>query len=793
MKSNTLKTMRCWTHGFVCVSMLFVLMACGNDNTATPTLPAPVADTTQPDATPTGDCAVDPAGSPCDDGNPCTVGDACDGQGACLATSNTVCADVDGNPCTDSVCDPEHGDPAHDFCRNVPRVDGTTEDACTATTCQGGQVVTIEPTTGNDCDTWATPEGSCTDSYVCDPKYTGDDGTSHCRPVSKVDGASCLNKGVGVKGSADAATADVSSDCLLYVCHQSDPDVPSECMLSSTLPTAVQADIEAAGGVLRHQCKLDEMPVAVSVQCNGWQCGCLNGDCTQPECQVKALASMSGKACDNGNLCDGSVCSPAKGQGAMLECAAPSNGDSPCDLFPNASCDVVQGTCDPQTGCPTVMDVAASDANCLINNLCIDKFNTKCAPNNPAADPVTGCVTIYQDAGSSCTDALQGQDACITEAVCEPKDGSMICKPTAWLECGTGDDPCNNNYCEDGVCKQNSAPGTGVVLPDNTCCPNDGFCPVADTTLSGLEKFSVVYIPAGVTVSCEGDEPLQISVMGKVWIDGVLSADGPAGKAWAIPTSVCAGHAGGDGSRGATGGATTNCETTAESEAYCVSLISPKENYTPGQACVYLAHAPGQPGFGSGGGWGGEMGIKLFGGKTGGTGGGGGASFVTSGTEGGMSSTECGLMFGGASGNTYTWSSGGGSGGGGGGFARNGQGITCDSGCGTGGTGAGGAGGSGGGLIVLTATGSVTVSGTVSARGGDGSDGAGPEGICTGGGGGGSGGVIQINTPSLMTAGGNFDVTGGAGGIDNCAALGTVVNVNGGTGGHGGDGYLDIP
>ena len=92
-----------------------------------------------------------------------------------------------------------------------------------------------------------------------------------------------------------------------------------------------------------------------------------------------------------------------------------------------------------------------------------------------------------------------------------------------------------------------------------------------------------------------------------------------------------------------------------------------------------------------------------------------------------------------------------------------------------------------------TATGSVTVSGTVSARGGDGSDGAGPAGICTGGGGGGSGGVIQINTPSLMVDGGDLDVTGGVGGIDNCAALGTVVNVNGGTGGHGGDGYLDIP
>ena len=399
-----------------------------------------------------------------------------------------------------------------------------------------------------------------------------------------------------------SSTINTVSTCDLYVCHQpTQPDTAlgeSECVLSSTLPQDIQDSLEVAGSTLTHPCFLEDVPESINAQCNQWRCGCKDEGCTEPECQVSPAAGMAGKACNNGNQCDQSVCSPSKVGGAFMTCEDISGAEKSCDLFPEATCDV-SGPCDSQTGCPTTMDVETSNANCLINNACIDVFNTKCAPNNPAADPVTGCVTIYQDAGSSCTDALQGQDACITEAVCEPKDGSMICKPTAWLECGTGDDPCNNNTCEDGVCIQNSAPGTGVVLPDNTCCPDGGFCPVADTTLSGLEKFSVVYIPAGVTVSCEGDEPLQISVMGKVWIDGVLSADGPAGKAWAIPTSVCAGHAGGDGSRGAMSGATSDCETTAESEAYCVSLISPKENYTPGQACVYLAHAPGQPGFGS--------------------------------------------------------------------------------------------------------------------------------------------------------------------------------------------------
>jgi len=358
---------------------------------------------------------------------------------------------------------------------------------------------------------------------------------------------------------------------------------------------------------------------------------------------------------------------------------------------------------------------------------------------------------------------------------------------TGMGDTGMGDpqtgDPQSDSHAGDGDTPMGDAPCAGAG-----CCTGSSFCPTVDTTLSGAQAFDYVYIPAGVTVTCVGTDPLELAVSGEVLIEGVLTADGvdAPGSSDTDALGACSGFDGGDGFRGCTGAPTTFCETTPTSEAECQAFISPKETVV-GAVCEYLSNAPGEPGYGPGGGSGGEMAHPLASAAPGSAAGGGGASYGTSGTAGGDGSTNCpSTPAGGAPGPTVAHSGGvpeGGSGGGGGGLGRAGA---CDLTCALGCTTWGGDGGAGGGVIVIDAAGEVEVSGLISARGGEGAESGGA--TCGGGGGGGSGGAIHIATTALVlpgTVGEHLDVTGGAGGASGCPGLGA--------GGDGGDGLLLMP
>lgn len=152
--------------------------------------------------TPGGGCdgsLVQPAGTPCDDGNRCTIGDSCSGA-TCVSTAGIACAD-DGNECTDDRCDPMTGSCGYPVVAGRTCEDG---NACThAQTCQadgrcaGGGLTTCpvgaDPCVGSDCD---PTSGLCVlasrDGARCGP-----DGTGTCT------GGSCLCGG-----------SDCSSPCL---------------------------------------------------------------------------------------------------------------------------------------------------------------------------------------------------------------------------------------------------------------------------------------------------------------------------------------------------------------------------------------------------------------------------------------------------------------------------------------------------------------------------------------------------------------------------------------------------
>jgi hypothetical protein len=159
---------------------------------------------------------------------------------------------------------------------------------------------------------------------------------------------------------------------------------------------------------------------------------------------------------------------------------------------------------------------------------------------------------------------------------------------------------------------------------------------------------------------------------------------------------------------------------------------------------------------GQGGGGGGAAG--------GSPGGGGGGGFATAGTR-GPDDPDAGYG-GNTTGNAQLVPLAGGSGGAGGGPHVN---ITSAN--------RGGGGGGGGGAIQIYATGSVTVSGTITAAGGNGGNGYTSGGDGSGGGGGGSGGAILIQSGNVTTSG-TLTTAGGSAGT-------STGNAAGGAGGTG--------
>lgn len=246
------------------------------------------------------------------------------------------------------------------------------------------------------------------------------------------------------------------------------------------------------------------------------------------------------------------------------------------------------------------------------------------------------------------------------------------------------------------------------------------FSPTTSQTIlvpeSGVFNFTTVNIPTGVTITYArnalNNRPVTILASGDVVIAGTINVDGRNGN-----TNGFGGTGGPGGFSGGAGG------------------------YGFDQSFS------GVPGEGPGGG-GGGLGSAS---STPGSGGGGG--FGTNGASGQTSPNggQAGLRFGTVTIIPLI----GGSGGGGGASVSNNR---------------GGAAGGGGGGILIASSGSITITGNISARGGFGA-------IGNAGGGGGSGGAIRL-IANTVSGNGNLNASGGGGG-------GANVSFGGGAGGQG--------
>ena len=389
------------TNWVVLCALVFLGASCGDSKDGDATADAGVADTNPPeDTTPPKECTNDEAGTACDDGDPCTVNDACDSQGSCVGEATKVCSESDGKPCTEARCDAALGSPDNEYCVESPITVAEAENACYKYSCTDGVQEQLGLADANTCGEWVVPEGGCIDHYVCDSQFTNSTDGSHCRPVSKAEGTPCLDDGVGVKAATMAASADSLSSCWLYVCHTAPgPDTAlttAQCVLSSSLSAEAQSTLEAAGSKLSHNCSLDDMPETISRECNDWRCGCNDASCTQAECQVDPQESKVGQPCDNGNLCDASVCMPAKGSSPFMTCEATQDGEcddgNPCT---QDSC--TEGECQFT---PLVSDCDDTDA-CTTNDQCLNSACVgeplDCNDNDvctgiETCDATTGCV-----------------------------------------------------------------------------------------------------------------------------------------------------------------------------------------------------------------------------------------------------------------------------------------------------------------------------------------------------------------------------------------------------------------
>jgi len=257
------------------------------------------------------------------------------------------------------------------------------------------------------------------------------------------------------------------------------------------------------------------------------------------------------------------------------------------------------------------------------------------------------------------------------------------------------------------------------------------FAPTTSQTItvpdSGVFNYTTVNIPANVSITYNrgtNNKPLTILASGDVVIAGTINLEGKPGNA-----NSTGGLGGPGGFSGGAGG------------------------YGFDQS--FAGVAGDGPGAG-GGGKGGASASQL------GSGGGGGYGSAGATGGGGANAGQAGPKYG-----TITiLPLIGGSGGGGGGALNNSRG--------------GGAGG-GGGAILIASSGTITLGGTITVRGGTGNSG-------NAGGGGGSGGAIRLIANTLTSAGsiqnGVLNVGGGSGGANNI--------FGGPVGGSGGPGYVRV-
>lgn len=271
---------------------------------------------------------------------------------------------------------------------------------------------------------------------------------------------------------------------------------------------------------------------------------------------------------------------------------------------------------------------------------------------------------------------------------------------------------------------------TGISVVGTTITVN--------TDTKATFEFSSFTLGAGFTLTVTGSQPLTLRSLGAVTIAGTLSLDGAAGAAGSGGGTPAGGSGEGGGGAGGNGSPDNPTPATAG---------SPISASASGGA-IGTNQNTGGDGEGGGGGCVGKDASAVPDADPGKSG------FVDLANAGNCTSTRAVVAA--ALETTLVRGAGGG---GGGSFLDLGP-VTYK----------GGAGGAGGGALKISSLGAVSITGTVSLRGGAGGEAPGGGGVTAGGGGGGSGGVLWIQTYGTLGGAGALDLLGGTGGASTTLA-----------------------
>ncbi len=391
----------------------------------------------------------------CQTNNECKVfddGDRCNGDvkcidGACVVDEDTMVTCVpSGDPCRITTCIPATG-----ACQLVDAEEGvscedgdtcTVDDACSDGSCVGGAVSCDDgkPCTADAC---SSADGSCVYTVaqgVCD------DGNS-CTSTDVCDAGVCVGSGNSCFCSNDVDCDDYGLDkCLAtYEC------VDGGCVPIPNTLVVCEGDDDTACSF--NQCEPESGECKPTVLTQGTEC---NDDniCTEQEyCDNAGECIGKPLACDDGNPCTDSTCSPATGCNPqpLAEESVCDDGDE-CttdEACYSGVCKTLDSACScvVNADCPQVDDLCKGSYVCL-GGSCVKGDDVECGVNpNPCrlnvCEPDTGeCSTIDAPGDTTCTDG----DLCTLDDYCY--NGTCTGKVN---QCDDGN-PCTVDSCSAGIC-----------------------------------------------------------------------------------------------------------------------------------------------------------------------------------------------------------------------------------------------------------------------------------------------------------------------------------------------------
>ena len=433
----------------------------------------------------TGYCDIIPVedGTFCDDDDACSQSDSCV-EGECVGAVPLIC--IDGNPCTDDLCDPTEGclyTPNEAPCNDDDAC--TYWDLCVDGDCASGGVLDcddLNPCTDDSCDTLLGcvhdhNQATCDDSNAC----TALDGC--------IDGI-CVGAGVPDCDDDNPCTLDwcdpgpgCQHENHTLPCDDGDKCVVGEACLDGACVGGEPLNCNDGNPCTHDLCDPVDGCVAVfnSLPCDDGNVCTLSDVCSLGSCSGPDVVN-----CSDGNSCTQDSCAPEVGC-VFTSITGACNDGNPCtigDVCQGGLCigplplDCDDGNpctddyCTVEDGCLNVVNNApCSDGNpcttfdtCL-NGICVGLAETSCDDGNPCTSdscaPESGCQNLYNslpcDDGNSCTT----NDVCV----------AGVCKGTGTLVCDDGN-PCTYDTClPDGGCEHQAV--TGSCSDDDPCTVDD--------------------------------------------------------------------------------------------------------------------------------------------------------------------------------------------------------------------------------------------------------------------------------------------------------------------------------